>query len=486
MEQRHGLKFSIALKLICVVGLVELVIMLVFARFEVIEQFPILEALLDTFTLSIIIIVAFYYLLNKPLKSILSSISAVQNGNLDVEAKISSTDEIGVLAKAFNQMIQDLKEQRAQLVDKDYVESIIANMIDTLIVVNSEGVIKTINQATKELLGYEEIELIGKPVEMLFAKEEEAIIFKGRRQEVLIKEGSIRNYDMNYRTKKGDIIPVSLSGAVMKNKEGEIVGIVGIARDMREIKQLEAQLIRSEKLAAIGKLAAGVAHEINNPLNVISGNAEILSKESQDKEIKRTTKIIMEQVKRSATIVERLLRFSKKIKPKIENVNINKILEDTLCLSQYQTKYQNVKIIKDLSSSLPEVMADFGQLQEVFLNIILNAIQAMPNGGELTIRTYAKNITDFGKRKTDIFKKGMKIVLIEFEDTGEGIPEEELSMIFDPFFSTKEQGTGLGLSICHGIIEAHQGTIEAQSKVGKGTIFILRLPAQREKGVHNG
>lgn len=263
----------------------------------------------------------------------------------------------------------------------------------------------------------------------------------------------------------------------------EIEELANSFKDMiASIKGLQVQLIRSEKLAAIGELAAGVAHEINNPLNVISGNAEMLSKESQDQEVKRATKVIIEQVKRAAGITERLLQFSRKIEPKIGRVDINKAIEDTLYLSGYQTKYQNIKIIKRLDLSLPEVMADFGQLQEVFLNIILNAVQAMPNGGELTIKTYAEEISKFGRRKTDMFKQGSEVVDIEFRDTGEGIPEEKLKKIFDPFFSTKEGGTGLGLSICHGIIEAHQGTIDAQSKVGEGTTFIIQLPLQKAKG----
>lgn len=259
-----------------------------------------------------------------------------------------------------------------------------------------------------------------------------------------------------------------------------------LKRAYKDLKESQLQLVQAEKLAVIGQLAAGVAHEINNPLNVISGNTEILLMESKDEDVKRATKVIMEQVKRAAGITERLLQFSRKIKPKTGRVDINKAIEDTLYLLGYQTKYQNIKIIKRLDLSLPEVMADSSQMQEVFLNIILNAVQAMPNGGELTLKTYAKEISKFTRKKTDVSKQGSEVVVIEFRDTGEGIPEEKLGNIFDPFFSTKEQGAGLGLSICHGIIKAHQGIIKAQSKAGEGTIFIIQLPAQKKKGAQNG
>ena len=246
-----------------------------------------------------------------------------------------------------------------------------------------------------------------------------------------------------------------------------------------ELRKTQQQLIQSEKLNAMGRLASGVAHEINNPLNVISGNAEALSMENQDKEVKRVTKVIMEQAQRVATIIDRLLQFSRRAEPTMKPVDINKILEETLSLLGYQVKPQNIKVIKKFCPSLPEITADFIQLQQVFLNIMLNAVQAMPKGGELVIRTYAKKITELGRRKSDVFKQGSKIVVIEVEDTGRGIPEGKLEIIFDPFFSTKEQGTGLGLSICHGIIEAHRGAIDVQSKPGKGTAFIVKLPVQK-------
>lgn len=628
MEQKCGIKFNIALKLIFVVALIELVIMLVFARVEFINSFPVFEAILDTVILSIFIIIIFYYLLNKPLKSILSSISAVQEGNLDIELKINRTDEIGILAKALNKMIRNLKEQRIQSVTRAYVESIITYMVESLVVVDSKGLIGTVNKATQDLLEYTEDELIGQPLEK-FLEEEEILneieesacllskdfrilkvndaflksvglekkdvinqfcykithqrdsicqpphdrcpirevieknepcvemhthfdkdgrkflvnviaapvrgksedsvyylhltrksknnitqtrlrsehladielltrkleayierletgrIFSEGAMEALNRLGLVRDLEMYYKTKHGEKIPVSFSGSVIKDKEGGFVAIVIVARDMREIRRMELLLTRSKKLAAIGELAAGVAHEINNPLNVISGNAEILSKKSQDTNVKLLTKIIMEQVKRAARITDNLQQFSKQRQQKVEPIDINNVLKDTLPLLEYQARLQNIVIVKYLNSSLPKVMGDSSQLQQVFLNIMTNAVQAMHEGGELRIRTYAMKVAEFGKRKTDIFRLGSRVVAIEFEDTGEGIPEEKLEKIFDPFFSTKEEGTGLGLSICHGIIETHQGSIEAHSKLGKGTTFIIKLPALR-KEMQNG
>ncbi|MEK6564808.1 MAG: ATP-binding protein [Candidatus Omnitrophota bacterium] len=252
------------------VALFELIIMFIFAKFEAIRQYPILEAFIDTLSLSILIIVVFYFLLNKPLKSILSTISTVRQGNFDAEVKITSFDEIGQLAKAFNQMLQDLKRQRAQLLDKGYVDSIIANMIDTLIVVDPEGVIKTANKATLDLLGYTEEELIGQPVENIF---EEELLLKGTRLRKLVEEGSVRDFDLIYVTKNGGKIPMSFSGSVMYEsqpsaissqlsaedlepkaesrklkapEERRIIGIVGVAHDMRRINGLIANLEKSK------------------------------------------------------------------------------------------------------------------------------------------------------------------------------------------------------------------------------------------------
>jgi PAS domain S-box-containing protein len=231
---------------------------------------------------------------------------------------------------------------------------------------------------------------------------------------------------------------------------------------LRKLKRAQSQLIQSARLAALGKLSAGIAHEINNPLSIISGHAQILRMEkSPDRAgLKKTVEIIEKQVERASSITDQLLQFSKRIKPRLKRSDVNETLKDTLVLLKQQLSQDKIKIVKQLSSKHVFIQADSLQLQQVFLNLIVNASHAMPNGGTLTINTMVKD----GNLE------------IKFTDTGCGIPERNLSKLFEPFFTTKKDGTGLGLSIAYGIIKAHEGDIKVRSEEGKGTTFIIILP----------
>ncbi len=287
-------------------------------------------------------------------------------------------------------------------------------------------------------------------------------------------------------------IHLEISSSPVFNEKGELTGAVHITKDIskrkkadeelrkayNELRISQIELIQSEKLASIGQLAVGIAHEINNPLSVVSGEAEmLLMDEKKDKETKSSSKIISEQAARIKATVDRLLEFSRKKKLREVPLNLNDIVKKTISLLSFDTKLKKIEIIKELTPGIPKVLADSNQIQEVFLNIMLNAVQAMKEGGRLTIRSRTEKIIKHGRRKTDIFKKGQKVVVVEFEDTGKGMDEETLKRVFDPFFSTKEKGTGLGLSVCHGIIKNHKGVIEAKSRLGKGSTFIVKLPA---------
>jgi two-component system NtrC family sensor kinase len=232
----------------------------------------------------------------------------------------------------------------------------------------------------------------------------------------------------------------------------------------RELQAARDQLVQSEKLAAIGELAAGVAHEINNPIGVILGFAQVLLRRtSEESPIYKPLSTIEREGLRCKRIVQDLLDFARQSKAAPRRLNVNGVLEATCTLMLHQRNADKVQLIQEYADDLPEVIADENQLQQVFFNLMLNAYQAMPEGGQLHLASQAMDDE----------------VHVVFADTGQGISEENLKRIFDPFFTTKEvgQGTGLGLSISYGIIEQHGGTIEVESTPGTGAKFIVKLPA---------
>lgn len=233
----------------------------------------------------------------------------------------------------------------------------------------------------------------------------------------------------------------------------------------QELRDMQEQLFRSEKLAALGRLSAGAAHEIFNPLSVISVRAQLLlANPDIDSSISRELKVIESQVKRITKIVRNLLSFSRGSPVEKTTLDLNLLVEKTLSLVEHERNFDNLEIITELDSNLPPILADGSQLAQVFVNLIINAMDAMNHGGNLTIST-----------RRSIEKGFVEIV---FKDTGCGIPEENLQKIFDPFFTTKEvgRGTGLGLSIVYGIIKNHGGTINVESEEGKGSTFTIILP----------
>jgi len=241
-------------------------------------------------------------------------------------------------------------------------------------------------------------------------------------------------------------------------------------RDDKLKEYTQQQIMKSERLATLGRLSAGIAHEINNPLGGILIYSHLLLENLDPQDPARAN---MEKIVREATrcrdIVRGLLDFARQTEPKMELANINEILEKVLSLIGKQALFHNIKIIKQLHPILPNAMVDIAQMQQVFVNIAINAAEAMKEGGDLIIGTRLSHDNHF--------------IEIEFTDTGCGIPKKDINKIFDPFFTTKEagHGTGLGLSISYGIIERHNGNIDIKSAVGKGTTFTIRLPVSKEK-----
>lgn len=240
-----------------------------------------------------------------------------------------------------------------------------------------------------------------------------------------------------------------------------------LQRSHQELEQAQFQLIRTEKLAALGQLAAGVAHEINNPLGTITIYAHILNKSlDADDPRKEDIDLIISEANRTKEIVQGLLSFARETKLKPGDTDINDLIEETLSLIANQVLFQNIKIKKTFGGNIPTLFADATQLKQVILNIMLNAAQAMEGRGSLTITT----AHDAG------------VISIKIKDTGPGITPEHVSKLFNPFFTTKEKGTGLGLAISYGIVERHFGQIDVETEMGKGSTFIITLPVDVSGG----
>ena len=242
---------------------------------------------------------------------------------------------------------------------------------------------------------------------------------------------------------------------------------------IEELQKTQESLIQSEKMATLGEIAASVAHEINNPLAGVLVYAKLMQKNIREnkvsgEEFEARLKSIEKETERCSKIIKNLLDFSRQSVPAIRPVDMNKKLENTVTLLEHQAELSNVKIVIHMNPDIPHVNADPDQYQQVFMNIILNAIQAMPDGGTLTITS------DFSPRTDE--------VLIAFRDTGAGISKENMKKLFIPFFTTKDKGkgVGLGLSVCYGIVQRHGGKIEVDSREGAGTTFAIRQKAHHE------
>ena len=337
-----------------------------------------------------------------------------------------------------------------------------------------DGVIKFGNPKLVEMTGYPMEELTSmSAAQFVHPDDRERVLdYRSRR---LRGESAPNVYHLRIINKKGEVkwLERNVNLITWQGKPAALVLDTDITERKQaeeERKQLEQKAQVTSRLASVGEMAAGVAHEINNPLTGIIGYAQLLmDREDVPFDIRRDLAAINEGAQRVASIVKRLLAFSRQVKPERRDVDINELIESTLALRAYHLRVNNIKVTIQLAPDLPETMADPGQLQQVFLNLVVNAETEMKlarGKGKLLIKT----------EKVD------NTIRISFKDNGPGIAKKNLERIFDPFFTTREvgQGTGLGLSLCHGIVAEHKGKIYAESKLGKGATFIMELPVVTE------
>jgi PAS domain S-box-containing protein len=326
-------------------------------------------------------------------------------------------------------------------------ESIISMMADTLLLTQPNGKIVLINPTGLELLGYKASEVISQPFHVIFPEANEKDIFKQKFEKRSLQ---FQDVETNIKTKNGRSIPVSLSASAIREKSGDIVGLVYIARDISERKRLEA-----ERLKIMDEVARSIAHDIRNPLQAIR-NATYILREAEGEKKREMAELVDRNVVAADRIVRNLMDYTSFPPPNFSNEDVNSFLQKIFTETLLP---ENVKLVTHYGS-IPPLKMDAGQFRRVVDNLVTNALQAMPQGGELTIST---------EREGDF-------VEIRFEDTGEGIPKDNLEKIFNPFFTTKAKGVGIGLANAKRVIEAHGGIINVESEEGKGTTIKIQLP----------
>jgi len=355
----------------------------------------------------------------------------------------------------------------------EFFMNLIESSVDGIIAADMKGNIFIFNKGAEALTGYKAEEVIGKlHITQIYPEGVAKEIMKKLRSPEYGGVGKFIPSQLKVLNKFGEEIHVQLSAALIYDGNGHEIASVGIFTDLRprlmmekRLQETHLQLVSSEKMASLGKLAAGIAHEINNPLGGILIYSSLMMEDLPEEDSRRGDLArIVQEAGRCKEIVKSLLEFARQTEPKMEPSDINRAINDGLFFLVNQALFHNIQIIKKLDSFLPFVRGNASQLKQVFMNIIVNAAEAMHGSGTLTITT-----SPAPDRKT---------VLVEFTDTGEGIPEENFTRIFDPFFTTKEvgKGTGLGLATSYGIVEDHGGKISVRSKVGEGTTFAIELP----------
>jgi two-component system, NtrC family, sensor kinase len=361
-------------------------------------------------------------------------------------------------------MVEKVRLQKELIETKNFLESIVDKAGDGISVVDLEGKILYWNEGAERIYGYGKEEVLGKKLpEFLHSGNEEekssaALMKRVRRGEV------VPNVEVRRKTKDGREIITSMTISPLRDADGKIIGASYISKDISDLKKAEERLILAERLSSLGELTAGVAHELRNPLTGIKINTQVLLRKKDLPEMERgILESTQEGIEKIQKIVDDMLHFAKPRASHFKKDRINDVLEKSLSILQAKLKKGNISSVFEGGEGLPWIWIDGHQIQQVLINLMLNAVQAMEEGGTLTLRTFPEERGGVG---------------VEVTDTGVGIPKSHIKKVFDPFFTTKSEGTGLGLSISLKILESHGATIDVTSQEGKGSTFTIHFPGE--------
>ncbi len=375
-----------------------------------------------------------------------SSVAPIRDSRGKTSGVVLVFRDISLLRRAE----EALKESR------EFARSLIESSLDMIIASDKNRRITEFNTAAQKTFGYRPEEIIGQDVRLLYADATEAV----KVQKAMAETGHFAD-EIHNRRKDGRVFPVFLSASQLRNARGEPIGVMGVSRDITELKKAEEQTIRAERLAALGKMAAALAHEINNPLQAIRSILDlVLDFPLEAEERENNLRIVRQEIERLSEVTERVVNFARPARIPRRAVSLTDLLQRTLTLASKHLQHSHVHVTTDLQA-IPPVLAAPEQLTQVFLNLVLNAIEEMRDGGTLhiAVRSEGKN------------------ALITFENDGPIIPPDVVTHIFEPFFTTKPEGSGLGLSVSHSLVEQQGGTIGVQNLGSeRGVVFAVRLP----------
>jgi PAS domain S-box-containing protein len=406
----------------------------------------------------------------------------------------SARDEFGMLARYFNSFMETLQQFSGSLQEEvlehrmsldalreseERFRLLAENSPDIIISLDQRGYISYVNPVVEKILGYAPHELAGESF-LVMAREQEAGEYT--RQFRKVRNGEIIvDYTGVLVHKNGSVRHFIFCGAPATDGQGNMMGIEGFLKDITDRRNLEFQLQQVQKLEAVGTLAGGVAHDFNNILTAIRGSLDIsLLMVGQNDPILKNLQQIEKAVTRATDLTRQLLFFSRRQSVEMAPLNLNQSVDNILRIIE-RLIGENITITVDLSPDLQPVMADGGNIEQVIMNLMINARDAMPEGGAITIRTRDATVDDDYVRTHSYARPG-RFVCLSMEDTGIGMDGETVEHIFEPFFTTKEQGkgTGLGLAVVYGIVKKHKGWIVADSRPGEGTVFSIFFPVFAE------
>ena len=356
---------------------------------------------------------------------------------------------------------------------KIYNETLLQNMTTGVIAASSDGLITVFNNEAEQITQLRADDLIDRPVAHLPGP------VRTLMQDTLRSGDRGEDRELALQHDDGTVI-ARASSSVFHGQNGQVLGALVVLTDITALKRLELQIRRSDRLASLGTLSAGMAHEIKNPLVSIKTFAQLLPERYQDSDFRETfSNLIGHEIDRIDSLVNQLLRFARPAKPLLKPMHVHDVLEKSLMLVGHRLYQKEIKLSRSWNADVDTIRADADQMEQVFLNFFLNAMDAMKQGGELIVATEIRSAADWATPIAGVNGHRDEILRVTVRDNGEGIKSEDIAHVFDPFFTTKDYGTGLGLSVVHGIIQEHGGQIEVESELARGTAFHILLPLVR-------